>query len=167
MKTTRTWIGSVVLAASITACGSSQEKTVVVKRSAQTAPVAREPVRHDHDDMCMLMKMDAATTQVTATETDDGVAIVFTSSGDLDDLRARVRRIADMHDRMSMKRIPSHATVEDLDDGVRIVLVPIDPVQLEPLREQARVHAAMMARGECPMKGQMAEQPIEVEPSGT
>ena len=43
------------------------------------------------------------------------------------------------------------ATVEDVEGGARILLVPMDPSQLEPLREHARMHCERMHDGECPM----------------
>jgi len=34
-----------------------------------------------------------------------------------------------------MTMVPSHAAVNDVDHGARIVLTPDDPAQLAPLRE--------------------------------
>ncbi|HEX7941317.1 MAG TPA: hypothetical protein VF488_05905, partial [Gemmatimonadaceae bacterium] len=42
-----------------------------------------------------------ANTQITTADTTDGIAIVFATTGDVADLRARVRKIADMHNRMA------------------------------------------------------------------
>ena len=43
------------------------------------------------------------------------------------------------------------ATVEDTDQGARIVVRPRDPADLAGLRQHARMNAAKMSQGECPM----------------
>jgi hypothetical protein len=49
--------------------------------------------------MCpMMMKMDA---QIVASDTSDGAAIAFTTTGDVAGLRMRVRHMADMRNRMA------------------------------------------------------------------
>jgi hypothetical protein len=124
------------------------------------------------------MKVPGTTASVA--DTGDGVAISFTtpSTGDVAELRRRVRHMAEMHDRphgmmrggamavpkeatppprtsgmgMSrMKMVPSTAAAEDVEGGARIVLVPRDPAQLAELRQHARDHVGQMSRGECPM----------------
>lgn len=174
----RTWFGCALLMASFTAtaCGSRQ-------RSAEPAPSAPPPAQTAHapggsGGECPMM-IDPATTQVTASDTSDGIALVFTTSGDVAELRARVRRMADMHNQMAgmhgggttgpggmhgggmhgghgtgpmhMHMVPSRASVEDVPGGARLLLVPTDPAQLAALRQQARMHADMMAKGQCPM----------------
>jgi len=109
--------------------------------------------------------------QITATDDEDGVTITFTTPGDPTEVRARVRKMAAMHDRMShgmMGRgegsggmgegmhehtamVPSHATVEDVDHGACMRITPDDPAQLATLRDQIHAHVAMMNRGQCPM----------------
>jgi hypothetical protein len=126
--------------------------------------------------------MPPAGTQIVASDTSDGIAITFTTSGDVADLRARIHHLADMHNNMSgmhhgggmhegmgsgdthegmkgMHMVPSRATAEDIDGGARIVLVPTDAAQLAALRTHVREHAAMMQKGECPMKGSQPAQP--------
>ena len=108
-------------------------------------------------------------TQVSTTETPDGVAIVFTTSGDVAELRARARKMASMHEhmmsgggemdsggmmgsgKMMMTMVPSKARAEDIDGGVRIVITPNDPAQLAALRDHVRRHVEQMKSGECPM----------------
>jgi hypothetical protein len=148
--------------------------------------------------MCPMM-IDPATTQVTTTNTSDGAAMVFTTTGDVNALRAQVRQMADMHNRMKgmhggamhegmhggmqqgggmqhgdmhgsgmhggamqhegmrMEMVPSHATVEDVPGGARLLLVPEDRSQLATLQQQARMHADMMKKGQCPMMAPPAE----------
>lgn len=92
--------------------------------------------------------------------------MVFTTTGDVADLRARVRHMADMHNQMTGVRgggpraggppghgremIPSHASFEEVPGGACLVFVPIDPAQLAALRQQVRMHAEMMQSGRCP-----------------
>jgi hypothetical protein len=119
---------------------------------------------------------------IVASDTTDGVAIAFTTTGDPAELRAHVRKMADMHNQMagmhheggmhgggmhaemSMHMVPSRASVEDLPDGARVVLVPNDPSQLAALRTHVREHAAMMAKGECPMMA--PKQQAQPQPAG-
>jgi hypothetical protein len=57
------------------------------------------------------------------------------------------------------------ATVEDLEEGARIVLIPDDAAQLETLRQHARWHAERMRSGECWM---LEEQPsVPAQPPQT
>lgn len=101
--------------------------------------------------------------QITTAETPNGVALQFTTTGDVAGLRARVRRMAEMRNRMmgsgmgmqgggmKMRMVPSHASVEDIPGGARLVLTPVDPSQLGALRAHASQMAAMMRQGRCPM----------------
>jgi hypothetical protein len=122
--------------------------------------------------MCPMM-MDPQTTRISVSDTSDGVALVFTTSDDVAALREHVHRMAEMHeykrgmqaqgmggrgmggrgmgDRGMGPMVPSHASVEDVPHGARLVLVPDDPAELGALRQHARVHAERMATGRCPM----------------
>lgn len=50
-----------------------------------------------------------------------------------------------------MAMVPSHAAVDDVDHGARIVLTPDDPAQLAALRDHVHAHVEMMKSGRCPM----------------
>ena len=115
--------------------------------------------------------MQVSRTHVSAVDTADGVALVFTTSGDVAHLRQRVHKMAAMHEHMTaggmrsgsgaemtesggmMKMVPSSARAEDIDGGARIVLVPKNAAQLDELRVHVRTHAERMASGLCPMMG--------------
>lgn len=135
-----------------------------------------EHTRHGGGQGMMEMcPMKVPGTTATVADTADGVAISFTTSGDVAELRRRVHHMAEMRDRhhgmmgegmmgdrkenvpppgtsrpMEMM-VPSIATVEDVERGARIVLVPKDPDRLSVLRQHARDHVGSMSRGECPM----------------
>jgi hypothetical protein len=132
-----------------------------------------------HGEPMGMCPMQVQGTQVRTEDTEGGVSVVFTTSGgDVADLRARVRRMAEMHTRMSemhagqpgsagpmehgmqhgmggMAMVPSTATASDIEGGARIELRPHDPAQLEALRSQAHTHVQQMASsGQCPMMGE-------------
>ncbi|HWU90809.1 MAG TPA: hypothetical protein VN253_26265 [Kofleriaceae bacterium] len=106
--------------------------------------------------------MAVSGTNVSVQETADGIALSFTTTGDVAELRQRVRAMAEKHEQgMSGEMgsggggmmVPSTARVEDVDGGARISFTPNDPAQLAELRDHVREHAAHMASGHCPMMG--------------
>jgi len=125
---------------------------------------------HDHGahpgGMADACPLEVPGTTVTVADTDDGVALVFTTSGgDVADLRQRVQKMAEFHNshhapgaaadpagKAVGKPVPATARAEDVDGGARIVLTPTESSQLEALREHVREHAQKMASGDCPMK---------------
>ena len=173
----RSWSSCVLLIAVITACGSQQRSTEPTTSEPTRAQTGQQPGGG------AMRPMNAAGTQIAVSNTSDGVAIMFTTTGDVADLRARVRQMADMRNEMAgakgkgmqgdglqrgmqgggmgvgMNMIPSRAWVEDVPNGARLVLVPMDPSQLAALRQQARAQAEMMQRGQCPMMGPPSPAP--------
>lgn len=164
----RSWFQRALLVVTITACASRQSR----EQPAQAPPGQPPSAQPGGGSGCPMM-MNAGT-RITTTDTSDGVAIAFAATRDVAGLRARVRQMAAMHNRMAemdagmqkgggmqkaggmhesggMHMVPSRASVEDLPDGARLVLVPVDPSQLANLRQEARMHGQMMQRGECPM----------------
>jgi hypothetical protein len=112
-------------------------------------------------EMC---PMQVPGTQVAATDVEGGAAITFTTKGDASEVRARVHRMADMHNQMAaqpnmhMNMPASQATVEDIDGGARVVLKAVDPANVDAVRSMAHEHAQMMASsGECPMMKMMGK----------
>jgi hypothetical protein len=105
---------------------------------------------------------------VAAEDVEGGVALRFTTSGDVAELRRRVATRAAMHAQMhagaGMGRGPgagrgparpemmvSDAKAEEVDDGSRVVFMPRDPTRLDALRAEVRAHAADLAtRRSCP-----------------
>jgi hypothetical protein len=110
--------------------------------------------------------MKVSGTTVTATDVEGGVKLAFiTSTGDVAELRQRVRGMAQMHNdhhaaggmmksgmmKSDMMMPAATASAEDIEGGARLVLRPKDQSQLEALREHAHKHAGQMTAGECPM----------------
>lgn len=141
----------------------------------QTTPAtAAMPGGRDMMDSMCPMKVQG--TAVRAIDVDGGVAFVFTTkTGDVEDLRQRVRHMAQMHGtnaagmmttttvsgvhhsppdvKVKREAMPaSEASAEDVERGARLVLRPKDPAQLAGLRRQVRDLAKSMAHlhGECP-----------------
>ena len=104
-------------------------------------------------------------TSVTVEHVEGGAALVFTTTGDVADLRERVRGMAEMHARRHSEGMMGHggghgggmmmpaaeASAEDVPSGARLVLRPADPADLDVLRERVGMHAERMGAGECPM----------------
>lgn len=129
-------------------------------------PVASVPPGPPHMDMCPL---HVAGAQVIVTDVDGGVALTFTTPSDVEELRARVHHMTDMHAMhdmhrlhgdmahghmgarpgVAMRMVPVDASAQDIDGGTRVVLTPIDPAQVDALRAEARAHAEMMHEGDC------------------
>ena len=142
----------------VAGCMASHAGSAAAPAMASPPPAAPTPV--GLVDQC---PMHVAGTQVALSDTPTGVAIDFTTTGDVGELRARVHHMASMHDQMSgghdpgimndssMMMPPSHAAANDIDGGAHLVLIPVDPAQLDALRATAHRHVDMMRGGECPM----------------
>lgn len=85
-----------MLIAMVSACASQQHSTTPAapNPAAQTTTAQRAS-----GDACPMM-VDPTTTRITTSDTANGVAITFTTSAEVNALRARVHRMADMHNRM-------------------------------------------------------------------
>lgn len=105
--------------------------------------------------MAGMCPMEVPGTTVTATDVEGGVALTFaTSTGDVEELRQRVHRLAEMHNQRHSeggRMMPAAtASVEDIPEGTQVVIRPKDPTQLDTLRARVHSHAEQMAKGECP-----------------
>ena len=148
----------------------------------QAAPAAAAmPGGRDMMDSMCPMKVQG--TEVRAKDVTGGAAFVFTNrAGDVEDLRQRVRHMAQMHGtnaagmmttttvsgshrsprdvKVQREAMPaSEASPEDVEHGARLVIRPKDPAQLPGLRRQVRKLAESMAHlhGECPEMAVAAE----------
>lgn len=112
-----------------------------------------------------------AGTEVEVTRPSEAVAIRFTTAtGDVSELRARVRHLGATYERGSghfthldghlnnPRSEPSHivqpmpsvaSTVDDIDGGARLLLRPVDPEELDALRQHVRMHQELMQTGHC------------------
>lgn len=104
--------------------------------------------------------------EVSSRDVPNGVALVFTTDGDVEELRTRVDRYSQLYNERSAAReagspheapqgtVESRADVEEIDRGAQLILTPRDPDQLSALRQEAQRSAQEMSGGECPMQGQ-------------
>jgi hypothetical protein len=101
--------------------------------------------------------MMVANTTVRADDVDGGASMVFTTTGDVAQLRERVAKLAAHHNAMQQSAggsgmaPPSTARAEDVEGGARMIITPKSPSDLEALRTHVRDHAAGAHAGECPM----------------
>lgn len=110
--------------------------------------------------MAGMCPMEVPGTAVVATDVDGGIALSFTTStGDVADLRQRMRRMAEMHNQPDghkmkdggMMMPAATASVADIEGGAQLILLPKEEAQLGALREHVRMKAQRMTAGECPM----------------
>lgn len=128
-------------------------------------------------EMCP-MKVEGTTRQVV--KLDDAVAMDFTTTGDVDDLRERAQKMAQAHQRMHAKdamegnrkmvhgemtedqremrremlQTMSSVSVEteEIDSGMRLRFTPEDADQVDEVHEMMERHTDMMGeKGNCPM----------------
>ena len=143
--------------------------------SSDAAPRGSASPMHSHPSgptggMCPMM-MSGAT--VRASDQQGSAALAFTTTGDVPELRDRVRRMVDMHNRRHDARgrgeqppdgvmdggmmgdrgamPPATARYEETKSGAWMVLIPDEPRQLGVLRDRLHRHAQAMNEGECPM----------------
>lgn len=117
-------------------------------------------------------------TKVVTADVEGGIALIFTTTGDVNELQRRARAMATHHNhRQHMGgrgRGPGRGpgmglgppanmpiatrTVQDLPTGTRIIVKPDDPTRLEALRQSVRAYAQSMQKGTCPMMKARPEQ---------
>ena len=169
-------ITGLALAAASCASSQSAERASGASSSAQYAGSSAGGMTMD---MC---PMAVPGTTVSAQDTQAGEALTFaTNSGQVAELRRRVRAMVDMHNRHHaggetmggmghggmmgggsapghgqmhgdhhvMMPPPSRASVEDVEGGARIALVPQDPAAIEQLRSAVQMHAEHMQKEGC------------------
>jgi hypothetical protein len=148
--------------------------SLAVDAAAQTTTA---PATGHSDAMMAACPMNVPGTKVTAIDTVNGEALVFTTTADVAVLRSQVRRMAEMHNQHHAKGgmhdgmmgdgmmkdgkgmggkvtiPPSNATVTDVESGASISLTPVAPADLQKLQAAVRTHAKHMEQDGC---GKMA-----------
>lgn len=153
--------------------GSGSSSAAPTASTPHAATAAPGGVRGMHGGMAGMCPLDVPGTKVAAADTADGEAITFTTTPEhADELRSRVRAMADMHNRHHAEAAPgagggmhaehggmhmpppSRAAVEDVENGARVVVTPTDPQDLQKLQSTVRMHAEhMQQQGGCGMMG--------------
>ncbi|HEY1555636.1 MAG TPA: hypothetical protein VGF94_12450 [Kofleriaceae bacterium] len=98
---------------------------------------APPPAAHD-DPACPVA---VPGTSVTVEDTPTGGALVFVTTGNVDDLRARAAKFA---------MVTAEKRVEPIDHGARIVYSAA-PDAVAALQSELRMHAQHLANGTCEM----------------
>src|SRR5688572_2589748 len=98
--------------------------------------------------------------EIAVADTPDGIALTWTTkTGNVDELRRRVERMAAMHASQADKpsamtggMMAGIAKYELIAGGARLTLTPKDPAKLAEFRKQVRSHVERMSKeGSCPM----------------
>jgi len=116
-----------------------------------TVTPARAPLAPDvavGDDICPMTVPDAT---VEVQEIEGGTSLVFRTPGDVAELRRRVRTLVRVHSfRVGERRDPLRAATDDVSNGVRLNIHPIDSSRAPFVHSANVVHAAVLTRGSCP-----------------
>jgi hypothetical protein len=199
MKQAKLLVGVLALVA-LGACAPARPTATATEPASASSPGAHDHaahrrdsagphggpgMAHDHGNSGAMMEgmcpMKVPGVTVSTSEVEGGVSVVFTTTGDVSDLRARVRRMAEMHEHMGgmhhgggaakpgMMRgcmmgkaggmHAATATVEDVEGGARLILVPKDAADLPALRAHVQQCRDRMEKGECPMMGGRDAEP--------
>ena len=157
---TRTLLAATAALALLVGCAHSPTST------AGPSPAAGPQAAGPSDAMMATCPMAVPGTEVSATDAPGGETLTFTTTGDVTELRSRVRGMAVMHnghhDSGSSPEgmmgggnmTPSHATVIDVDNGSSILLTPSHPGDLQKLQAEVRMRAHRMRLNGCGMMEQ-------------
>jgi len=141
---------SVVSAAALAACACAGHASSSAGAPASGAP---RPVAPNEATVPGTCPMALPFTTATLATTERGGAITFTTSDDqVDELRRRVKALAEAHNAGH----PSRASVEAVDKGARLVLSADDPSRAGGLREAIVAGAEYMRRQGCEMNEEAA-----------
>jgi len=108
--------------------------------------------------------MNVRGAEVAVADTPDGIALTFTTkTGNVEELRRSVERMATMHGAPTDKAsampggmMAGIAKYEAVPEGARITLTPKDPAKLSEFRKQVRSHVERMTKPEgCSMMQDM------------
>ena len=112
---------------------------------------ARAPLAPDvavGDDICPMTVPDAS---VEVKPIDGGTSLVFRTRGDVAELRRRVRTLTRLHSfRVGERGDPLMATTDDISNGVRLNIRPLDASRAPFVHSANLSHAAVLTRGTCP-----------------
>jgi hypothetical protein len=141
---------SVVSAAALAVCACAGHGSSLAGAQASGAP---RPVAPNEATVPGNCPMALPFTTAALATTEHGGAITFTTSDDqVDELRRRVKALAEAHNAGHLSR----ASVEAVDHGARLVLTADDPSRADGLREAIFAGAEYMRRQGCEMSAEAA-----------
>ncbi len=197
---------SMTLLVSLTACSSTKgaEPDTQTHQQALTQQqredhAAHHPLGDQAEDQKMTekqemmkkmcpMQVEGTTSQVV--KLDNAVAMDFTTTGDVAELRQRVQKMAQKREKMhgeggmkgqqgekgkmmkgqmteeqkQMMQMMSDVTVEttQIDGGTRMSFTPKDATKTDSLFQMMQKHSQMMnEKGQCPMMQMMGDKPMD------
>lgn len=157
---TRTLLVATAALALLVGCAHSPTST------AGPSPAAGPQAAGPSDAMKASCPMAVPGTEVSATDAAGGETITFTTTGQVTELRSRVRDTAAIHNGYHAAGTspqgmlggetmsPSYATVIDVEKGSSILLTPSHPGDLQKLQAEVRMRAHRMRLNGCGMMEQ-------------
>ncbi len=138
---------NLVAGIALAACGSTPAPTQTTTPPPQIAA---------DDPTCPLV---VPGTSISVEDTRNGAALVFVTTGDATQVRARAAAFADMHTRhdgpaasMGMMFSPdSTATATEIEGGARVELTAKNPDDVGKVQSELRMHASHLTGGSCAM----------------
>ena len=134
-----------MIVALLAACGGAQAPA-----AAPAAPVV------DGDPTCPL---ELPGTSVAVEDTPDGAALVFVTTGSVDEIRVRARALSDAHDQRGSVRgglaamftTPSTTAMTPIPGGARVAFTPAKPDDLAALQRELHSHGEHLGGNSCRM----------------
>lgn len=128
--------------------------------SFAAAVVQQKPVPQQASAMQMMQDcpMNVQGAEIAVADTSDGIILSLTTkSGNVEELRRRAERMANMHSSpagtstvMPGMMMPGVVKYEAIPGGARLTLTPKDPAKLNEFRKQVRSHVERMkSDGSC------------------
>jgi hypothetical protein len=138
---------SLVVGIALAACGSTP---------TPQQPTTPPPQAAADDPTCPLL---VPGTSISVEDTPNGAALVFVTSGNALQVRARAAAFADMHTKhdgpsgtMGMMFSPqSTATATKIDGGARVEFTAKSPDDVAKVQSELRMHAGHLTGGSCEM----------------
>jgi hypothetical protein len=119
-------------------------------QSTPTASTARaQPIAMPFEGPRDLCPMAVEGTVVEAGDIEGGAGLVFTTVRDVAELRRRVRLVARLHGERAGSPTLVVST-DDVRDGARLNIRPLDPDRVAAVRQFSRAHAMELDRANCP-----------------
>ena len=98
-------------------------------------------------------------TSVTVEDAPDGAALVFVTTGAVDQVRTRAKTLAEMHNQHAsstltlagMIAVEGTAASSEIDGGARVVFTAATPDGAGKVQSELRMHAQHLSTGTCKM----------------
>jgi hypothetical protein len=124
---------------------------------AKTPETAQPPTSPGAGDATCPLEVPG--TSVTVEDAPGGAALVFVTTGAVDQVRVRANKLADAHNQhasdagslAAMLPRDASAKASDVDGGSRVVLTAATPDGAGAVQSELRMHASHLSAGTCKM----------------